>query len=312
MSSSSALPSSAVYLSQITQNDNFEGETFHKFFDCWLAEQNKHLDDLFAAESSSSSKQNSNNNNNNIEDQDLKPLIDRVISHYEHYYEAKSMWAKQDVLAILSPSWMSSLEEAFLWIGGWRPTMAFHLLYSKSGLQFEARLRELMEGFRVCDLGDLSASQLTQLDRLQRKTIREEREITEMMARQQESVADASMVELSHAVSEMMRRKEGGREREKEREMEERVEETLGMKKVGLEEILKKADDLRVKTLKGIVGVLTPKQGIHFLIAAAELHLRLHEWGKKKDARKETMTRKTSSTPMLYNIAFIGDSLEKK
>lgn len=275
----SAPPGSAVYPSQTTKNDNFEGESFPKFFECWLAEQNKLLDDLFAAESTQ-----------NIADEEVKPLIDRVIEHYEYYFMAKSRCARQDVLAVLSPTWMSSLEEAFLWIGGWRPSVAFHLLYSKSGLQFEARLRELIEGFKTCDLGDLLASQLTHLDQLQRRTLREEREITEMMARNQETVADASMVELSHVVSEMMRSEERGErecESEREREIEEKVESTLGPKEDGLGEILQKADDLRMQTMKAIVEVLTPKQGIHFLIAAAELHLRLHEWGKKKDARRE-------------------------
>ncbi|XLR40971.1 hypothetical protein S83_025631 [Arachis hypogaea] len=111
------------------------------------------------------------------------------------------MWAKHDVLAMLSPTWRSSLEDAFLWIGGWRPTMAFHLLYSKAGLQFEAKLDELLQGLRTSDLGDLSATQLAQIDEIQKRTIAEEREITDMMATHQETVADASMVELSHAVS---------------------------------------------------------------------------------------------------------------
>lgn len=172
--------------------------------------------------------------------------------------------------------------------------MAFHLLFSKSGLQFEARLRELMDGLKSYDLGDLSASQLTCLDQLQRRTIREEREITEMMARHQETVADASMVELSHVVSDMIRSKERGESESSNKELEEKVESTLATKEDGLEEILQNAHDLRMTTLKAIVDVLTPKQGIHFLIAAAELHLRLHDWGKMKDARKEQ--RKSQST----------------
>ncbi|KAL4393782.1 hypothetical protein AHAS_Ahas02G0086400 [Arachis hypogaea] len=111
------------------------------------------------------------------------------------------MWAKHDVLAMLSPTWRSSLEDAFLWIGGWRPTMAFHLLYSKAGLQFEAKLDELLQSLRTSDLDDLLATQLAQIDEIQKRTITEERKITDMMATHQEIVADASMVELSHAVS---------------------------------------------------------------------------------------------------------------
>lgn len=252
-----------------------ESENFHKFFECWIAEQDQHLKELFAAESS------------NHTDEELQALIDKVVEHYEYYYKAKSSYAKQEVLAMFSPTWMSSLEEAFLWIGGWRPSMAFHLLYSKSGLQFEARLNELLQGLKTHDLGDLSASQLAKFDEMQRKTILEERAITDLMATHQETVADASMVELSHVVSEMIRAKEAGEGDDHDnKETEERVESTLITKEEGLEKILQKADELRLRTLKAIVDVLTPKQAIHFLVAAAELHQRLHDWGKKMDARK--------------------------
>ncbi|KAK7318405.1 hypothetical protein RJT34_03105 [Clitoria ternatea] len=262
--------------SHAAEKDNLGGETFHKFFDCWMEEQSKHLKDLTAAEST-----------HHTDVLVLQALIDQVMDHYEHYYKAKSRFAKQDVLAMLSPTWRSSLEEAFLWIGGWRPSVAFHLLYSKSGLQFEARLDELIRGQRTHDLGDLSASQLAKFDEMQRRTVLEERKITDIMARHQETVADASMVELSHVVSEMIRANEtiGGGVNEN-KEIEDKVDSTLAPKEEGLEKILLKADELRLRTLQDIVHILTPKQAIHFLIAAAELHLRLHEWGKKKDAEK--------------------------
>ncbi|CAN0891104.1 Protein DOG1-like 3 [Linum grandiflorum] len=136
---------------------------------------------------------------------------------------------------MLSPSWRSSLEDAFLWIGGWRPSMAFHLLYSKSGLQLETKLHDLIRGLTTADLSDISAAQLRRIDELQRATIRDEKVIAEKMAKVQESVADV-------------------------------------------------ADDLRLETLRAIVDVLTPIQAVHFLIAVAELHLRLRDWGKRRDA----------------------------
>ncbi|MED6218413.1 hypothetical protein PIB30_026518 [Stylosanthes scabra] len=212
--------------------------SFHKFFEGWLVEQNQYLKELVASETTK------------LTDDKLQALIGEVVEHYENYYKAKSKWAKHDVLSMLSPTWRSSLEDAFLWIGGWRPSMAFHLLYSKSGLQFEAKLKELLQGLRTSDLADLSATQLAQVDDIQKRTITEEREITDVMARHQETVADASMVELSHVVSEMLRAKEteeeGGR-----KEVEEKVDSTLMPKEEGLEEILQRADDLRFRTLQG-------------------------------------------------------------
>ncbi|XP_057492749.1 protein DOG1-like 4 [Actinidia eriantha] len=263
-----------------------ERETFQKFFECWLVQQDQLLQELISASKSHHPNPNnnrattteSNTESSMTESTQLRSLIDRVIEHYENYYRAKSRWAKEDVLAMLSPSWRSTLEDAFLWIGGWRPSMAFHLLYSKSGLQLEAIFDELIRGLRTGDLADLSPSQLNRVDELQRTTIRNEKDVTEKMAKVQETLADTSMVELSHAVSDMRRGGDADVE-------EERVESVLGPKEEGLEEVLHSADVLRLRTLKSVVEILTPIQAVHYLIAAAELHLRFHEWGKKKDAK---------------------------
>lgn len=66
-------------------------------------------------------------------------------------------------------------------------------------------------------------------------------------------------------------------------EVGQRVESTLGDKEEKLEEIFKRADDLRLRTLRNVVDILDPIQAVYFLIAAAELHLRVHDWGVKKD-----------------------------
>ncbi|KAH1202364.1 Protein DOG1-like 4 [Glycine max] len=112
---------------------------------------------------------------------------------------------------------------------------------------------------------------------MQRRIIFEEREVTHLMESHQETVADAPIVELSHL------RGEVGEDKEIEEKV---IESALVPLMEGLEQILLKADELRLRTLKAIVNVLTPKQAIHFLIADAELYLRVHEWGKKMDSRK--------------------------
>ncbi|KAK8710044.1 hypothetical protein V6N13_145388 [Hibiscus sabdariffa] len=242
-----------------------EHETFKSFFECWLVEQNRHLEELVAASQQQSGS----------DEESLRRLVRTVMEHYEHYYKAKARWCKKDVLPMLSPSWISRFEDAFLWIGGWRPSMAFHLLYSKSGIQLEDQLDQLIRGLGRGDLGDLSPTQMSRINELQGRTIREEKEINEKMAKQQETVADSSMVELSSMVSEMMRR---GEEVEKGK-----VESAMELKEEGLKEVLQRADELRLRTLKAVVEILSPIQAVHFLIAAAELHLRIHEWGKQRD-----------------------------
>ncbi|XP_047330955.1 protein DOG1-like 3 [Impatiens glandulifera] len=373
----SLLPNGSVYMFEEARNGfpNNHQETFQNFFECWLKEQKQRLQALISA--SESYKQSSETNDVTGRESALHELINQVIHHYEHYYNAKSHWVKEDVISMLSPSWRTTLEDAFLWIGGWRPSMAFHLLYSKSGIQLEAALAEFLRGLPTADLGEFSPNQLIRVDELHLRTVGEEREITEKLARQHETVADPSMVELSHAVSEMMRDDESGSS--SGIVDQERVDTVLQIDKLpqmayqyrvscqlsleleppqappvsrtpairvdiiqcalsfvnsltelaamffpknavftqlkgadsqiwmrpqrnlsasylvvytrekekGFEEIMQIADELRMKTLKGVIEILSPIEAVHFLIAAAELHLRMHDWGKKKELEED-------------------------
>ncbi|KZV47587.1 hypothetical protein F511_12856 [Dorcoceras hygrometricum] len=270
-------------MAQVRPRNGAHGHiSFSNFFEQWLTEQNQNLETLVSASKENVEKLENGQNGRAVTQEELdgnilRPLIERVIQHYEKYYGAKSKFAKTDILSMFSPPWRSSLEDAFLWIGGWRPSMAFHLLYSKSGQQVEAKLMELIQGLSTGDLADLSSDQLDKVNELQKVTVRAEKELTEKLAKKQESVADASMVELSHAATELIRVGEAAEDG--------RVDAALDPKKEALVEILLKADALRLKTLKQVLQILSPIQCVHFLIAAAELHLRFHEWGKKRDEK---------------------------
>ncbi|XP_022156808.1 protein DOG1-like 4 [Momordica charantia] len=254
--------------SSLPRNGFLEHESFEEFFEIWLCEQNRYLKDLISVVE-------------NQMQQDVDTLIDDVVRHYENYYKVKSCWVEKDVLHMLRPSWRSSLEDAFLWLGGWRPSMAFHLLYSKSGMQLEAQLSEVLRGLPTNDLADISSDQLIQIDELKRHTIKEEKETTEKMAKHQETIADRSMVEMSHMATKSIMEGES-----RESPMEGRLKMELERKEDGLPEVLHMADELRLKTLKGILGILTKPQTVHFLMAAAELHLRIHDWGIQRDYLK--------------------------
>ncbi|KAM7518850.1 hypothetical protein LguiB_017812 [Lonicera macranthoides] len=257
------------------QADNLTVQkNFQDFFEKWIVEQKEHLHELISMSKSP-----------NQADSSVQNLVNHVLNHYEEYYKVKSDSANENAFVMLSPSWTTILENGFLWIGGWRPTMAFQLLYSKSGLQLETRLDELIQGIQTGDLGDLSPNQMTRADRLQRKTIKEEREITEKMAKQQETVADSEMVELSDVMTALMEN-DADDDANGESIVNDQVDLAIERKEEGLLRVLGMADDLRLRTLKGVVEILYPKQAIHFLIAAAELHLRLHDWGKQMDEKK--------------------------
>lgn len=152
--------------------------------------------------------------------------------------------------------------------------MAIHLLYSKSGLQLQERIADVALGLATGDLADLNASQIDQVDKLQRRTTMEEREISEKMAKQHGNMADSDMVELTHDLDDNV----------------EKVELVLRQKEEGLERVLGRADELRLRTLKGVINILSPSQSLHFLVAAAELHLRLHDWGKERETKDRDMS----------------------
>ncbi|GFQ03875.1 transcription factor tga1 [Phtheirospermum japonicum] len=233
---------------------NIEHESFSRFFDNWIAQQQQYLGDLISISSQ------------HPDETMLRGLVERVVQHYEGYYVAKSRWAADHILSMFRPPWLSTLEDAFLWIAGWRPTTAVQLLFSKTGLEIEAR-------------GDISQAQLRMADELQREIAREENAITELMAAQQEKVAHREIVDLSHDVTEMIRAGHSGEDS--------RVDPALRSFKDEVVRILQMADDLRLRTLKAVIDILTPLQGVHYLIAAAELHLRVHEWGKERDAKRQ-------------------------
>ncbi|KAL0378206.1 UNVERIFIED_CONTAM: hypothetical protein Sradi_3126100 [Sesamum radiatum] len=45
----SDLPNSVTYMTQVIRNGLHERESFHKFFECWIVEQDQHLQELISA-----------------------------------------------------------------------------------------------------------------------------------------------------------------------------------------------------------------------------------------------------------------------
>jgi hypothetical protein len=52
---------------------------------------------------------------------------------------------------------------------------------------------------------------------------------------------------------------------------------------------MKAADCVRLRTLKGVLDVLSPLQCVDFLAATTMLQIQLRQWGKRRDSisRKE-------------------------
>lgn len=63
----------------------------------------------------------------------------------------------------------------------------------------------------------------------------------------------------------------------------ENEEEPLNKHGQGMTTLLEEADELRMNTLKEILGILTPIQGVEYLASAKRIRLSLQQWGKKRE-----------------------------
>lgn len=202
------------------------------FFQGWLQRQERLLEELVAAPRIHS----------DLHNPLLNQLIDRVLAHYQDYYQQKSRTAALDVLSVFSPSWLNPFERSFLWIGGWKPSIAFRLLHTAVLL--------------------LSPLQEQAVGDLQQETSAAERDLSEEMALVQEAMALPQVLGLVRSVRDGEVRDEA-------------VEAVIAE----LKRLLAAADDLRGRTVNRLIKILVPIQTIDFLAAAAGFQLHIRDWG---------------------------------
>ncbi|XP_042021023.1 protein DELAY OF GERMINATION 1-like [Salvia splendens] len=108
--------------------------TNHRPFRCsfhsWMAQQQQDLDELVAANSPATDKE------------DLARLRDKCVAHFGEYAERRAAMARQNPPCFLSPPWCSALQNAFMWVGGCRPSLFIRLIYHVCSSQLDSRSRE--------------------------------------------------------------------------------------------------------------------------------------------------------------------------
>lgn len=243
-------------------------EKFSDFFEKWVSQLEELLQQLVQV-----SKDNNNNNNVTVVDQsDLQAMVAKVTSHVKVYYTAKWAAAHEDVLVFFSPVWLSPLENAYQWVTGWKPSTVFRLVESLRKSSTTTTLRELSE------------QQVKKVEELRVKIRLEEEKVEREMERLQVAMADRRMLELARLTG---RGGGGGGEEEAVQQqqqqgwMEGLVEAALKGMFVGLERVMKAADCVRLKTLKGVLEELSPLQGVEFLAATCMLQLQLRHLGNE-------------------------------
>lgn len=228
--------------------------SFHRFHDSWTDKLNKLITELSTTptpRATSSSDQHH-----------IRHLVDEVVAHYAHYYDTKAQAARIDVLSLFAAPWASALERSLHWVAGFRPTTHFHLVYTESSIRFESHVADILRGRRTGDLGELTPGQLARVSELQCLTVKEENEIGNELGAWQEEVARCEP-EWSGLCG-------GGPD-------------GLNHLLNRLSAVVVRADELRMKTIRQVVELLTPQQAAEFLIAAAELQLGIRRWGLHQD-----------------------------
>ncbi|MFS7921560.1 putative transcription factor TGA like domain-containing protein [Helianthus anomalus] len=157
--------------SQLHICDMANHQQFQSCYHNWMAQQRLDLNELLQALT-----------NFPTEPDYLQLIVKKHINHYEYYLAARALLAKRDGPSFLAPTWGTTFENSSLWIGGCRPSLIIRLVYVMCGYQQNAHLAEFLDGVTRGNLGDISSSQLTSIDALHAKTIKEEDKLTSTFA----------------------------------------------------------------------------------------------------------------------------------
>ncbi|KAM0011079.1 putative transcription factor TGA like domain-containing protein [Helianthus debilis subsp. tardiflorus] len=212
--------------------------TFADFFERWEGQHRIYLDKLLQVAASESD-----------DDAERESLVQQVLTHYQEYYDEKSIAAESDIFLMFSPPWLSSYERTLLWVTGFKPSVSFRLVKQSVG-------------------ADLNEEQLERIAAVKEETRRMEGQIAQALARVQESVAAPTFCELV--------KREGSL-------VDGDMENAMGALKVALLRVMRDADALRQQTGLQVLKVLSPAQKLKFLAGTSRFWLLSRRLGMERD-----------------------------
>ena len=226
------------------QRPRTDSTFFDAFFEGWLARQQAFLDELMRV------------SDEDEDDNGGEQLVENILSHYGEYYEEKAKLMRENIFLVFCPPWLTSLEKAFLWAAGFKPSVVFRLLETS--------------------VFDIVSEQVEQLEELKSYTMWEEKEVAEALATVQERVGSPQLMGLARQVGKLV-----------DGELSD-FNEAMKDLKQAMTDVVERADRLRRFIALRVVGILNPKQRVKFLIAVAKYQLRVRGWGLQKDNQGES------------------------
>ncbi|KAK6119610.1 hypothetical protein DH2020_046633 [Rehmannia glutinosa] len=232
----------------------------HCLYEEWMSLQEQELSDLL---------NHSLNLNKTTADAEIAAILDKITQHFQDYIDRRRRLAGRDVSAFFSPSWCSTLENSMLWIAGCRPSSFFSLVYALCGADIDKKLSQYFQG-SSSEFPQLSSSQLTSIDNLQRRTIAEEEKLSSRVASLQQEMADMPLALIARNSGPIC-------------EHNTDVRENIGKIEQAMASAMEEADQLRLNTFKELIQILKPVQAVEYIIATKKLRLCVQSWGVERD-----------------------------
>ena len=167
-------------------------------------------------------------------------LIFRALSHYAEYYDRLSQLPEQNIFLVFSAYWLNPIERTFLWLGGLKPSILFHLIPS-----------------------DLNDDQRREIEELKQQTVQRETELETMMHEVQGTITALMATEAMHG-------------KPKNGEVRAEVEiNTADMMRAVFDE----ANKLRKHVVSRKLNILNAAQMVRFLAFVAKHYIWIHQLG---------------------------------
>eukprot|EP00249_Psilotum_nudum_P010575 c22624_g1_i1 orf=1420-2454(+) len=179
-----------------------------------------------------------------IGDNELRNLVDAILSHYDEFFHFKSSAAKEDVFHLLSGMWKSPVERFFLWMGGYRPSDVLKILAP----QVEPLTEQQLLG--ICNL--------------------------QQSSQQAEDALSQGMDNLQQLLAETLFSGSLGAPGPSGNAVSYMGQIAMAMDKLStFESLVRQADHLRQQTLQQLHRILTTRQSAHALLAISDYFCRL-------------------------------------